>query len=90
MLLSKAEYRKGNVILLGNSDGGLYVGKIMLSVVVHNSVHFICEKHVFVTLIDTGIYCDLVVFCDLSGGLTDLDPLFSFTFYFLYVSLPIS
>ena len=47
-------------ILLENSDEGLLMGKIML-VIIHNSVHFVSEKHTFVKLSDTGVYCDLGV-----------------------------
>lgn len=55
------DYRKGMFILLGNSDEGLHMGKIMLVIVVHNSVHFVSKKHTFVKLSDTGVYCNLGV-----------------------------
>ncbi|KAI9517794.1 hypothetical protein NQZ68_000963 [Dissostichus eleginoides] len=48
-------------ILLGNSDEGLHMGKIMLVIVAHNSVHFVSEKHTSVKLSDIGVHCDLGV-----------------------------
>lgn len=52
-------YRKGMFVLLGNNDEELYVGKINLIIVLHDSVHFVTEKHTFRKLRDMGIYCEL-------------------------------
>lgn len=52
-------YKKVMFVLLENNDEELYVGKINLVIVHHDSVHFVTEKHTFVKLIDIGIYCEL-------------------------------
>ena len=57
--LLQALYKKGMFVFLANNDEELYVGKINLVIVHHNSVHFVTEKHTVVKLIDMGIHCEL-------------------------------
>lgn len=80
------DYRKGMFILLGNSDEGLHMGKIMLVIVAHNSVHFVSEKHTSVKLSDIGVYCDLGVaqedyVCIKHEDLLDYYPLPAYNVY---------
>ena len=80
------DYRRGMYILLENSDEGLLMGKIMLVIAVHNSVYFVSEKHTFVKLCDTGVYCDLGVaqdnyVCIKQEDLLDYYPLSAYNLY---------
>lgn len=54
-------YRKGMFVLLEKHDDELYAGRIILVVVVHESVYFVAEKHTFAKLRDIGVYCELGV-----------------------------
>lgn len=80
------DYRRGMYILVENSDEGLLMGKIMLVIVVHNSVYFVSEKHTFVKLSDTGAYCDLGMaqdnyVCIKQEDLLDYYPLSAYNVY---------
>jgi len=73
-------------ILLENSDEGHLMGKIMLVNVVHNLVYFVSEKHTFVKLCDTGVYCDLGVgqdnyACIKQEDIQDYYPLSAYNVY---------
>ena len=80
------DYRRGMYILLENSDQGLLMGEIMLVIVVHNSVYFVSEKHTFIKLSYTGVYCDLGVaqdnyVCIKQEDLLDYYPLSAYNVY---------
>ena len=73
-------YTKGMFVLLGNSDEELYIGKINLVIVLHDSVHFVTEKHTFIKLRDMCIYCELGAaredyVCIKHNSLLDYNPL---------------
>ncbi|XP_070406925.1 uncharacterized protein [Nothobranchius furzeri] len=80
------DYRRGMYVLLQNTDDGLFMGKIMLIIVEHNLVIFVSEKHTFVKLCDTGVYCDQGVIqdkyvCIKHEDLLDYYPLSAYNVY---------
>lgn len=79
-------YKKGMLVLLGNNDEELQIGKIKLIIVQHDSVYFVSEKHTFVQLRDIGVYCALGVaqqhyVCTKQDNLLDYYPLPDYKMY---------